>query len=39
MQLCTLQVFEQCGALYMHDHDDKYPPGRDSNLVPPDYKH
>ena len=22
---CTLQAFEQFGALYMHNHDDKYP--------------
>ena len=21
----TLQAFEQLGALYMHNHDDKYP--------------
>ena len=39
-QHCTLHSFEQFGALYMHNHDDKYPPGpdRDSNLVPPGYK-
>ena len=24
-QHCTLQAFEQFGALYMHNHDDKYP--------------
>ena len=24
-QHCTLQAFEQFGALYMHSHDDKYP--------------
>ena len=24
-QHCTLQAFEQYGALYMHNHDDKYP--------------
>ena len=24
-QHCTLRSFEQFGALYMHDHDDKYP--------------
>ena len=24
-QYCTLQAFEQFGALYMHNHDDKYP--------------
>ena len=24
-QHCTLHVFEQFGALYMHNHDDKYP--------------
>ena len=23
-QHCTLQAFEQFGALYMHNHDDKY---------------
>ena len=23
---CTLHTFEQFGALYMHNHDDKYPP-------------
>ena len=23
---CTLQAFEQFRALYMHKHDDKYPP-------------
>ena len=22
---CTLHTFEQFGALYMHNHDDKYP--------------
>ena len=22
---CTLQAFEQFGALFMHNHDDKYP--------------
>ena len=22
---CTLQAFQQFGALYMHNHDDKYP--------------
>ena len=22
---CTLHAFEQFGALYMHNHDDKYP--------------
>ena len=25
-QHCTLHAFEQFGALYMHNHDDKYPP-------------
>ena len=25
MQHCTLHAFEQFGALYMHNHDDKYP--------------
>ena len=25
MQRCTLQEFEPFGALYMHNHDDKYP--------------
>ena len=31
-QHCTLQAFEQFGALYMHIHDDKYParPGFES---------
>ena len=24
-QHCTLHAFEQFGALYMHNHDDKYP--------------
>ena len=24
-QHCKLQAFEQFGALYMHNHDDKYP--------------
>ena len=24
-QQCTLQAFEQFGALYMHNHGDKYP--------------
>ena len=24
-QHCTLQAFEQFGALYMHNQDDKYP--------------
>ena len=24
-QHCTLQAFEQFGALYIHNHDDKYP--------------
>ena len=24
-QHCTLQAFEQFGAKYMHNHDDKYP--------------
>ena len=24
-QHCTLQAFQQFGALYMHNHDDKYP--------------
>ena len=24
-QHCTLHFFEQFGALYMHNHDDKYP--------------
>ena len=24
-QHCTLQAFEQFGALYMHNHEDKYP--------------
>ena len=24
-QHCTLRAFEQLGALYMHNHDDKYP--------------
>ena len=24
-QHCTLQAFEQFGALYMHNHDEKYP--------------
>ena len=24
-QQCTLHAFEQFGALYMHNHDDKYP--------------
>ena len=24
-QHCTPQAFEQFGALYMHNHDDKYP--------------
>ena len=24
-QHCTLHTFEQFGALYMHNHDDKYP--------------
>ena len=24
-QNCTLQAFEQFGALHMHNHDDKYP--------------
>ena len=24
-QHCTLQAVEQFGALYMHNHDDKYP--------------
>ena len=32
---CTLQAFEQFGALYMNNHDDKYP-ARDSNLIPPE---
>ena len=35
---CTPQAFEQFGELYMHNHDDKYPPDRDSNLIPPGYK-
>ena len=26
VQHCTLQAFELFGALYMHNHDDKYPP-------------
>ena len=34
----TLQAFEHFGTLYMHNHDDRYPPARDSNLVPPVYK-
>ena len=25
IQHCTLHTFEQFGALYMHNHDDKYP--------------
>ena len=25
IQHCTLQAFEQFGALYMHNRDDKYP--------------
>ena len=25
MQHCTLQAFEQLGALYINNHDDKYP--------------
>ena len=25
-QHCTLHAFEQFGVLYMHNHDDKYPP-------------
>ena len=29
----TLHAFEQFGALYMHNHDDKYPDRPDSNLV------
>ena len=24
-QHCTLQAFELCGTLYVHNHDDKYP--------------
>ena len=35
---CTLQAFEQFGALYMHNHDDKYPARLGFDLVPPDYK-
>ena len=29
----TLQVFEQFGGLYIHNHHDKYPPRPDSNPV------
>ena len=36
-QRCTINAFEQFRALYMHNHDDKYPV-RDSNLVHPGYK-
>ena len=25
-QHCKLHAFDQFGALYMHNHDDKYPP-------------
>ena len=32
---CTLQAFEQFGALYMHNHDDKYParPGLEPDIL------
>ena len=32
---CTLHAFGQFGALYMHNHDDKYTADREMNLVPP----
>ena len=32
-QNCTLRAFELFGALYMHNIDNKYPTGRDSNPV------
>ena len=35
---CTLQDFEQFGALYMDIYDDNIRPDRDSSLVPPGYK-
>ena len=31
----TLQAFEHFGTLYMHNHDDRYLPARDSNLTNP----
>ena len=35
---CTVQVFEQFGALYMQNHDDNIRPDRDLNQVPPVYE-
>ena len=41
-QHCTLHAFEQFGALYMHNHDDKYPyqpefePGTPRSQAPAD---
>ena len=35
-QHCTLHAFEQFGALYMHNHNDKYPvrPGFEPGFEP-----
>ena len=33
LQHCALHTFEQFGALYMHNHDDKYPALRSSVLI------
>ena len=43
-QHCTLQAFEQFGALYMHNNDDKYPARNlpcecTKNLLVPALKH
>ena len=40
MHHCTLYAFEEFGALYIHNHDDKYlaPLGFEPGRLPPGYK-